>query len=256
MLWWVFHIFVAGHIAFGAVGLLSFWPPVIARKGAAVHRKWGRVFTVCLLVTGCFAIGISLCTLADLLGTHPHLTDPVFVRGIFGVMMLYLSILTVNLAWYGRQCVLNKRDHAANRRGLNLLLQPVLLVASVACAVEGWAIGQNLMIGASVIGFATVATNLVFMLNPRPGPKDWLKEHLKGLVGAGISVYTAFFAFGAVRLVPQIALNPLLWAVPLVVGLAIIIYHQARIRLSLMPGRTSHITEGTATSDAVNHPVA
>ncbi len=171
MLWWLFHAFIIGHIVFGAVGLVSFWPPVVGRKGAPVHRKWGRVFTTCLLWTGSFAIGISLCTLADPLGTHPHLKDAVFVRGIFGVMMLYLAILTVNLAWYGLQCVRNKRDHAANRRGANLILQPVLFVAALACAVEGWLIGQPLMIGMSLVGFATVATNLAFMLTANPGPR-------------------------------------------------------------------------------------
>ena len=44
--------------------------------------------------------------------------------------------------------------------------------------------------------------------------------------GAGISVYTAFFAFGAVRFIPELALQPGLWAVPLIVGLTLIIYHQ------------------------------
>jgi hypothetical protein len=38
-------------------------------------------------------------------------------------------------------------------------------------------------------------------------------------------------AFGFVRFMPRNALNPRMWAIPLVVGLAIIIYHQARIRL-------------------------
>jgi hypothetical protein len=49
------------------------------------------------------------------------------------------------------------------------------------------------------------------------------------LVGAGISVYTAFFAFGAVRLLPEIALTPGLWAIPLVTGLILIIYHQRAV---------------------------
>ncbi len=143
MLWWPFHVFVAGHIVFGAVGLVSFWPPVVGRKGSPMHRKWGKVFARCLLATGGFAIGISLCTLVDPLGTHPHLKDAVFVRSIFGVMMLYLATLTVNLAWYGLQCVANKRDHATNRRGLNFWLQPVLFVAALACAIEvgAWANG-------------------------------------------------------------------------------------------------------------------
>jgi hypothetical protein len=58
---------------------------------------------------------------------------------------------------------------------------------------------------------------------------DWLKEHVKALVGAGISVYTAFFAFGAVRTFPELALHPGLWAVPLAVGLTLIIVHHRRI---------------------------
>jgi len=52
-------------------------------------------------------------------------------------------------------------------------------------------------------------------------------EHFDVLiVGAGISVYTAFVAFGAVRFIPELALQPGLWAVPLIVGLTLIIYHQ------------------------------
>ncbi|WP_313588275.1 hypothetical protein, partial [Aquidulcibacter sp.] len=60
-------------------------------------------------------------------------------------------------------------------------------------------------------------------------------------VGAGISVYTAFAAFGAVRVMPSIALHPGLWAIPLVTGLAIILYHHRQIRLSLRP-RTPQTT--------------
>jgi len=54
-------------------------------------------------------------------------------------------------------------------------------------------------------------------------------------VGAGISVYTAFFAFGAVRFVPEIALTPGLWAIPLVTGLVLIVYHQ---RAVMSPSRS------------------
>ena len=82
------------------------------------------------------------------------------------------------------------------------------------------------MLGMPAIGLATVATNLWFMLRSSPAPLDWLKEHIKALVGAGISVYTAFFAFGAVRTIPELALHPGLWSIPLVIGLTLIIYHR------------------------------
>jgi hypothetical protein len=229
----LFHTLVAIHIVFGTVGLVSFWIPVLGKKGSRNHRLWGKIFAWSILAAGSVALLLSICTLIDPLGTHPHLKDPVFVRGIFGVMMLYLAVLTINLAWYGLQTIKNKANHAANRRGLNLALQPILVATAFACAIEGVLIGQYLMVGMSIIGFATAGTNLFFMLNPLPGPKVYLMEHVKAIVGAGISVYTAFAAFGAVRVMPSIALHPGLWAIPLVTGLAIILYHHRQIRLSL-----------------------
>jgi MFS family permease len=240
----LFHLFVAGHIMSGAIGLVAFWVPVLGRKGGDTHKRWGRVFTVMMLITGSFAIAISLTTLADPLATHPHLPenlrDPLFIRAIFGWMMLYLAILTINLAWYGWMCVTLRRDHPAMRRGLNLWLQPLLTLAAANCAWHGVTDGQILMVGMSVIGFATVGTNLWFMVKPQPRSFDWQLEHIKALVGAGISVYTAFFAFGAVRLMPALALNPVLWAIPLIVGLALILYHRHQVARRYGPRAPSH----------------
>ena len=225
----LFHALIWVHIAIGAVGLLTFWVPVLARKGGMAHIRWGRIFIWCMLVNGALAVAISGITLLQPGPTHPKIPDMRLVRGIFGWMMMYLGVLTVNLAWYGWMCVLNRRDHARNLALPNLALQAAVTLAALNCAVEGWLIGQPLMIGISTIGFATAATNLRFMLRRKPAPGDWQYEHLKGLVGAGISVYTAFFAFGAVRTIPELALNPWFWSVPLIVGLGIIIYHWLRL---------------------------
>ncbi|MEM1106118.1 MAG: hypothetical protein AAGH87_06985 [Pseudomonadota bacterium] len=232
----LFHLLVACHIVTGAVGLVAFWIPVGGRKGGPVHRKGGTLFTAMMLVTGLFAVGISLCSLIAPVATHPHLADhaefgsaPV-IRAIFGWMMLYLAILTVNLAWYGWLCVRHKRARKRSRAWHNLGLQAALLVAAVQCAWQGAAVGMPLMGLVSLVGFATVATNLHYLYKPAPGPLDWLAEHVKALIGAGISVYTAFFAFGAVRLLPEAALTPALWAAPLTVGLGLILYHRRAIR--------------------------
>lgn len=227
----LFHLLIAGHILFGATGALAFWVPVLGRKGGVDHKRWGKVFTLCMLVTGGFACAMSLATIHDPMGTHPHLVgklEPAIITGIFGWMMLYLAVLTINLAWYGWLCVRNKRDHAANSAWHNMALQAILTLAAANCVVQGLRIGQPLMLLSTGIGFATVATNLYFIMRP-PAAKGWLKEHIKALVGAGISVYTAFFAFGAVRTIPALALNPILWAIPLAVGLALILYHRRAV---------------------------
>lgn len=233
----LFHALVYAHIAVGSVGLLAFWVPVLSQKGGINHRWWGKVFTWSMLITGSIAVGISTCTLLAPRETHPKIDDVTLIVGIFGWMMQYLAILTINLAWYSWQCVLNKREHARNQDWRNISLQVLLLCAAINCAVRGYAIGQPLMIGISVIGFATVATNLYFIYKPAVGRLDWQYEHIKGGIGAGISVYTAFFAFGAVRLMPELALSPALWAVPLTTGVALILFHWRQVSLRLVPQR-------------------
>ncbi|MEL6506253.1 MAG: hypothetical protein AAFR29_01340 [Pseudomonadota bacterium] len=236
----LFDLLILGHITTGAPGLISFWVPVLSRKGSRSHKFWGKAFTIMMLITGCFAVAMASMTLIYPVATHPQLmnhpefSDPRLIRGIFGWMMLYLAILTINLAWYGWLAVRHKRQHAGNMAWHNVCLQIILFIASVNCAIQGILIGQLMMVGISFVGFATVGTNLWFILNRAPTPRTWLLEHIKALVGTGISVYTAFFAFGAVRYVPQLALNPVLWAVPLVTGLALILYHQYKVR-QMMP---------------------
>ena len=127
----LFHAFVVLHILFGSLGLVAFWIPVLGRKGSPTHRRWGRVFTWTMLATGTAAVGISICTLIDPQGTHPHLENPSWIRGIFGWMMLGLAILTVNLAWYGWSCIQHRENHRGHREWRNLGLQALLTVAAL-----------------------------------------------------------------------------------------------------------------------------
>lgn len=229
----LFKILLAAHIATGAVGLLLFWVSVLSKKGGQFHRRWGLVFTYSMLVTGCIAFGMGLSTLVDPIGTHPHLEpaewDAVKIRAIFGWMMLYLAILTISLAWHGFRAVRNKRRHEQNRTPFDIGLQLLVIVAALNCALRGWLDGQPLMIGISVVGVASGATNLFFIFRDGPPRYAYMVEHMKALVGAGISVYTAFMTFGLVRLRPDHALSPTAWAIPLSIGLSIIFYHHYQI---------------------------
>lgn len=228
----VFHTLVIAHIVSGATAALAFWVPVIGRKGGASHRRWGKVFAVALLCTGGLALAMSLLSLLDPMGTHPRLVgrfDESFVRGFFGHLMLCASTLTINLVWYGWRLVRHRGRQALNRTPAMYAWQWIVIGTSVNCAVQGWLMGEKLLIGLAVVGMATALTNLHYLAKDQPSREEWLKEHVKALVGGGISVYTAFMAFGSVRAFPELALHPVMWAIPLTVGLAIIIWHRLAI---------------------------
>jgi len=233
---WPFKAFLLVHVTTGAVGLLLFWIPVLGKKGGANHRKFGRLYARLMMVTAAMALGMGTNTLLAPIATHRHLQELGWsasrIQGIFGWMMLYLAILTMHLVWHGVVTIRNKREHRENRRWVNVGVNVVVIVAALVCAWRGWLISETLMMGIAVVGVASGLTNLWFIYTPEPSRMAYQLEHVKAIVGSGISVYTAFMAFGLVRLRPENALNPRMWAIPLVIGLAIIIYQQTRIRLA------------------------
>ena len=234
----VFRAIIGLHILAGAPGLIAFWIPVLGKKGWARHRLFGRIFLVLMMVAASCAIALSILTLIAPMETHPHLvnhpdfpefSDPALVRCIFGWMMLFLGILTINLVWSGYLAVRYKNDHRKIRVWHNWMWQILLIVSAVNCGIQGLRIDFPVTVGMSLLGFGGAANNIWFLTRKEPRKLAWLEEHIKMHVGTGISVYTAFFAFGAVRIAPEVALNPVLWAVPLVVGLGIIGYEMWRL---------------------------
>jgi len=228
---WLFNVLVVLHIITGTVGLITMWVPVIGRKGGDTHKRWGRIFAHALLATGIIAIGISLVTLKYPLETHPFSDDAPLVRGLFGWMMLYLATLTIMLSRYGLLCIRNKRNHAANKNVVNIALQIATFITAANCAWHGWQLNQPIMMGISIVGLLSAVLNTVFIFDKEPPLNEWIIQHTRGLVGAGISVYTAFFAFGAVNLMPALAFNPILWATPTTLGVALLLYHQYKVTM-------------------------
>ncbi len=233
---WPFEGFLMVHITTGAIGLVLFWIPVIGRKGSANHRRFGTWYARLMLVTASMAFCMAMTTLVTPMATHPKqvaLNWPQYrIEGIFGWMMAYLAILTVQLVWHGVVTIRNKRQHLANRHPGNIAINVAVILAALVCAWRGSLIDETLMMAFSIVGVASGLTNLWFIFKDSPSKILYQLEHVKAIVGSGISVYTAFMAFGFVRLNPGHALNPKMWAIPLVVGLVIIIYHQIRIQLA------------------------
>jgi len=222
---WLFNLFLAVHVGAGLVALITFWGAVATRKGAAAHRRWGRVFSLSIYVASIQALGMGALSVVWPLAMHPQLTDEPLYRGLFGWMMIYLAVLALSMTRYGLQMVANKSDHLNNRHWAMVGLQLAVLVTGLNCFIHGLMLGQPLMIGISLIGFGTTSTYLHYMFKAEVGTRDYIPEHLKAMVACGIAAYTAFLSVGLVDMFPAHAFNPALWAVPTLIGMAIIIHH-------------------------------
>jgi hypothetical protein len=225
---WLFHIVLAVHVGAGIVALTSFWGSVATRKGGARHRWWGNVFSSAIYVASFQALGMGILSVIWPLAMHPKLTDAALYRGLLGWMMIYLGLLTMSMTRYGLQMIANKRKHHLNRHWSMIALQLAVLVAGANCLFWGIILRQSLMIIVSIIGFGTTITYLWYIFRATPGAGDYIPEHLKAMVATGIAAYTAFLSVGLIEMFPHLAFNPMVWAVPSVVGMTIIIYFLRR----------------------------
>jgi hypothetical protein len=109
-----------------------------------------------------------------------------------------------------------------------IVLQLAVLAAGLNCFVQGIALRQPLMVVVAIIGFGTTVTYLRYIFRAARGPADYIPEHLKAMVATGIAAYTAFLSVGLIEMFPHLAFNPVIWAIPSVVGMALIIHFLRR----------------------------
>jgi hypothetical protein len=242
---WLFHIILAVHVGAGIVALTSFWGAVATAKGSAAHRRWGHVFSSAIYVASAQALGMGILSVVWPTAMHTQLTDVALYRGLLGWMMIYLGLLTISMTRYGQQMVANKRAHDRNRHWSMVALQIAVVFAAINCFVQGIVLRQPLMVIVSTIGFGTTLTYLWYIFRAEPARTDYLPEHLKAMVATGIAAYTAFLSVGLIEMFPHLAFNPVIWAVPSVVGMGLII-HFLRRYPKARPTQT-RLTEGTPT---------
>lgn len=199
------------HIALGAIALLLFWLPIIARKGGKLHINAGKAFyTIMLFVAGSGVI-MTLIGLADPVGIYinnrqltPEQVDSMMIWRIpFTYFLLLLSLLT----WVTVRHAIGVLRAKANRSLLRTWRYqgPVLMMVPVALFVgwQGISITMPLLIIFAIVSLITATTISTYVYRTKISSRAWIIEHFSAMVGAGIAVYTAFFAAGGRRVLSQ-----------------------------------------------------
>ena len=216
------------HVVFGAAGLIAFWVPVFAKKGAVNHVRFGKIFVWSAYVVLASA-GISLA--ARTVNLVQQGIGPADEPGLisFMVFLAYLTFVTFTIVRHGMQVLKNK----GKPTGLQTPLGSFLAYAAIASSVGIIAYGvfldppnKILLYALSPIGFLNGFGQLRYMQQTDGSPRAWLYEHLGAMLGAGIAFHTAFAVFGSsqlfdINLAGWTAVIP--WIAPTIIGIPAII---------------------------------
>lgn len=227
----LFEILIALHVITGLTGLIAFWVPIIARKGAVNHRRWGRICAYGFIGAGALAVIMALISLYGPETRIPSITDRMLFDGLFGWMMLYLGLLTIGFADYGLAVVKHSRNREALRGARYQVVIGGVLASAAYCFWYGFQIGEALMMAVAVLGIVAMGIQELYIWRSQPPTRQsYVGEHFRALIGMGISAYTAFMSVGLIRYIPEHVFNPLVWALPSTVGVALIIGFSLRAR--------------------------
>lgn len=232
----LFEALVIAHVAAGVVGLTAFWGPIVTRKGAANHRKWGKAACYGFLGAGALAIAMALLSLYGLEDRHPEISDRALFDGLFGWMMLYLGVLTIGFVDYGLAVIRHARDRRALRGVRYQAVIAAVVISGAWCGYYGIRVEHPLMVLVASIGIVAMAIQQLYIWRRVDPPRTtYVGEHFRALIGMGISAYTAFMSVGLIRMVPEHVFNPAIWAGPSVVGLSLILYFTLKAKRATAP---------------------
>jgi len=212
------------HVLFGAIGLIAFWIPVFAKKGAINHVRYGKIFVWSAYIVLGFAAIALLARITDLVvrGIGPAAEPALFA---FIVFLGYLTFVTFVTIRHGVAVLRHKADPGALRTNLNTALAYSAVAASIGIVLYALLVSppnKILLFALSPIGFGTGIGNLRYMKSTAPSRRGWMYEHLGAMLGAGIAFHTAFAVFGSTRLFDiglsgWVAVIP--WIAPAVIGI-------------------------------------
>ncbi|MBI2381994.1 MAG: hypothetical protein HYV16_14670 [Gammaproteobacteria bacterium] len=244
------------HILGGAAGLITFWLPVAFRKGSPRHKQTGTWFVWGMTAAGLTGLAMSSWWLYEPMLRLAREVQPLahperaylqvrLAGGFLGVLSL---LLLANLR-HGVLVLRAKQDRALLRRPAHLALQGSMALASLVAVLVGWRYQHTLMQVFGGIGLFSAFNTLRYCFKAQLSSREWWIEHLSMLITCGIAAHSAFFVFGASRVIGQLftgswQLVP--WLAPTVIGVPAIILASRHYRRKFGAASTPAVVKSVA----------
>jgi uncharacterized membrane protein len=205
------------HITSGSIGLITGTINLLRRKGDALHRKTGTLFTWAMILAGISAITLSI-------------LRPNYFLTIVGIFTLYM-------VGTGKRYIQQRRSEVDNDPAA---LDWILTIGMAITGVVFIALGLLQLIGKEMFGIVYVVFGAIGILFVRTDLKNyrgkamdrnyWLLAHLQRMTGSYIAALTAFLVVNADKL-PAFIPGMVYWLLPSAILTPLIIQWSTKYRV-------------------------
>jgi len=168
-------LLIYSHAVFGGIALISGLIALMVKKGKVIHKKSGKLFYYCMLLSALTALIISC--------LPQHKSPFLFAIGIFSS---YFIITGYRALRFKNKNTVLKRDKIISgimiATGIVMILYHPLMHQKINIVLTAF----------GVIGLFFSSRDLILYKNPDKLHEVWLKLHLGKMIGGYISAATAF----------------------------------------------------------------
>ncbi|QGK72962.1 DUF2306 domain-containing protein [Flavobacterium sp. SLB02] len=171
----IIQILIYSHALFGGVALLSGFISLIVKKGKKTHKKSGKLFYYCMLLSALTALIIA--------SVPQHESPFLFAIGIFSS---YFIVTGYRALRFKNKNISLKTDK---------IISLVMIFTAILMILYNPIVHQKLNIVLTVLGIVGLifsTRDLILYKNTDQLNKVWLKLHLGKMIGGYISATTAF----------------------------------------------------------------
>lgn len=249
------------HIVIGCFALIVFWIAAATRKGSGNHKRVGRLFTWAMTITswtGMLLSGLVMLfpvaiRFANGVPENINLEQKVMQIQTISGFLFYVSILVWANTRHATKVLAAKDDRQKLRTPFHVGLLASLPILAIPLAYAGYVTHIHLLMVFAIVGSIAGITSLNYIYAKTLPAKQWLIEHIGSIIGAGIGVHTATFAFGGRKIFAGVFTGDLIiipWIIPSIIGAIAIAYLKRTYRKKWNISKTAS-TEFVHNSQAV-----
>ncbi|MEW7291484.1 hypothetical protein [Aquimarina sp. 2304DJ70-9] len=206
-------IFIYIHAFFGGVGLIAGILSIITKKGSALHKKTGKLFSIGMMASSLISLPIAW------MPNHENLF--LFLIGLF---TMYL-VLAGNRALSFKSKHKKEADWADKTISGSMLFFSVIMTTLGIYGIATGVTNSILFLFFGAFGLFMTIKDFRFFKTFTNTKNSWLTTHISKIIGAFIASITAFIVAG-------LGIGSLIaWITPTILGTLYIIYWNRKIKV-------------------------